>query len=89
MQQINVIIKCKLVNKLTKLKLSAFLLIGLIVVNMPILKNTHAECVEKQTLLVLQSNCACNRWQKIIMVENQNCEKDYSGKHFDKGLESY
>ena len=63
MQQINVIITNKLIDNFTKIKLTAFLLIGLIVVNVPILKYSYSytQCEEKQTLLVLQSNFTCNR----------------------------
>jgi hypothetical protein len=82
MEQINAIITSKLINKITKLKVFVLLLISLIVVNIPIVKHSYTECIEKQTLLVLQSNCSCNKWQEIIIVENHNCDKDYSSKHF-------
>lgn len=79
MQKTNVIST----KNLSKLKLSIlFIAIIFITINLPILKYNFNKCAEKQTLSVLQSNCECFKWQKIVIVENHNCEKEYSGTHF-------
>ena len=79
--------KLKVYNnkKLTKLKICFVLLIAIIFITLylSIFKQSFSECLEKNILLVLQSQCQCNKWKKIIIVENHNCEKDYSGRHFD------
>lgn len=63
--------------KTTKLKL--FFTLAIVLITLKLFIFQDFEFLYKRPLFVLQSTCECKKWEKIIVEENSNSERDYSG----------